>query len=196
MHQRVDQCTTLLLNGNCNGSAAEAITQRLNPSLEGFRRMVQCEALPAITAGFLQCDDMFLICPIQTDKRGDFDMLFRHQFIHFHRSPCTKPLRQRVAHNPYSRVLEGHHLSICPTARADRARKSLLTVDAVRVAIRNATRPVFHKENSSKKRKKNQKRKTKRPVENVAAMEIRQRIGRLRPPFLDADSHSCLEKPR
>src|SRR5262249_20875255 len=62
-------------------------------------------------------------------------------------------LRQRVAHNPYSQVLEGHHLSIRSAPRVDRARKSPLTVDAVGAAIRNATRPVFHKGNSSTKEK-------------------------------------------
>jgi hypothetical protein len=63
------------------------------------------------------------------------------------------------AHNPYSRVLEGHHLSIRPTSRTDRARKSPLTVDAVGWTIRNATRPVFHKGNSSKKEKRTKKEK-------------------------------------
>jgi hypothetical protein len=33
-------------------------------------------------------------------------------------------------------------------------------------------------------------------VENAAAMEIRTETGCLRQLFLDADSHSCLEKPR
>jgi hypothetical protein len=66
------------------------------------------------------------------------------------------------------------------------------------VAIRSATRPVFHKGNSStkEKEKRTKKRKRKQPVENAAAMEIRTTIGRLRRLLLDADSHSCLEKPR
>jgi hypothetical protein len=63
------------------------------------------------------------------------------------------------AHNPYSRVLEGHHLSIRSTSRTDRARKSPLTVDAIGWLIRNATRPVFHKGNSSKKEKRTKKEK-------------------------------------
>jgi hypothetical protein len=67
------------------------------------------------------------------------------------------------AHNPYSRVLEGHHLSIRSTSRTDRARKSPLTVDAVGWTIRNATRPVFHKGNSSKKEKE---KRTKKEKEN------------------------------
>lgn len=100
------------------------------------------------------------------------------------------------AHNPYSRVLEGHHLSIRLAPRTDRARKSPLIVEPIRGIIRNATRPGFPQGKLVKKRKKNQKRKRKRPVENAAAMEIRQRIGCLRRLFLDADSHSCLEKPR
>jgi hypothetical protein len=33
-------------------------------------------------------------------------------------------------------------------------------------------------------------------VENAAAMEIREQNGGLRQLFLDADSHSCLGKPR
>jgi hypothetical protein len=33
-------------------------------------------------------------------------------------------------------------------------------------------------------------------VENAAAMEIREQNGGLRQLLLDADSHSCLEKPR
>jgi hypothetical protein len=92
---------------------------------------------------------MFLIRPIQAHKRYDFDIIFRFQFLLLHGSQCLKPSRQRVAHNPYSRVLEGHHLSIRPAPRADRARKSPLIVESIGVAIRNATRPVFHKGNSS-----------------------------------------------
>src|SRR5215471_8435072 len=101
--------------------------------------------------------------------------------------------RQRVVHNPYSQVLAGHHLSIRSTPRADRARKSPLTVEPVGWLIRNATRPVFHKGKLVTKRKKNLKRK--RPVENAAAVKIRKTGGGLWPLFLDADSHSCLEKP-
>jgi len=62
------------------------------------------------------------------------------------------------------------------------------------VAIRNTTRPVFHKGNSLTKEKRTKKEKW--PVENAAAMEIRKQIGWPSAPFFDADSHSCLEKPR
>ncbi|HJZ63826.1 MAG TPA: hypothetical protein VKD70_05875 [Candidatus Acidoferrum sp.] len=98
--------------------------------------------------------------------------------------------------NPYSRVLEGHHLSIRPASRPDRARKSPPTVESVGWLIRNATRPVFHKGNPLQKEKRTKKEKQKRPVENAAATEIREENGGLRQLFLDADSHSCLEKPR
>jgi hypothetical protein len=65
--------------------------------------------------------------------------------------------RRRVAHNPYSRVLEGHHLSIRRAPRADRVRKSPSIVDPIGAAIRNATRPVFHKGNSLAKEKRTKK---------------------------------------
>src|SRR5262245_52897395 len=159
MHQRIDQRTPFLLDCNGNGPATEAIAQRLNPALERFRRMVQCEMMPLIAAGFLQRDGMFLIRPIQAHKRYDFDIIFRFQFLLLHGSQCLKPSRQRVAHNPYSRVLEGHHLSIRPAPRTDRARKSPLIVESIGVAIRNATRPVFHKGNSSTKEKRTKKEK-------------------------------------
>jgi hypothetical protein len=70
-----------------------------------------------------------------------------------------KALPAESAHNPYSRVLEGHHLSIRPAPRADRARKSPSIVEPIGVAIRNATRTVFHKGNSSKKEKRTKKEK-------------------------------------
>jgi len=60
--------------------------------------------------------------------------------------------------------------------------------------IRNATQPVFHKGNSLQKEKRTKKEKGL--WKNAAAMEIREQIGGLRQLFLDADSHSCLEKPR
>jgi hypothetical protein len=63
------------------------------------------------------------------------------------------------AHNPYSRVLEGQHLSIRSTSRTDRDRKSPLTVDAVGWPIRNTTRPVFHQGNSLQKEKRTKKEK-------------------------------------
>src|SRR5215471_9719046 len=102
--------------------------------------------------------------------------------------------RQRVVHNPYSQVLEGQHLSIRSTPRADRARKSPLTVEPVGWLIRNATRPVFPQRGNSLQKEKRTK-KEKGPVENAAAMKIRKTGGGLWPLFLDADSHSCLEKP-
>src|SRR4029453_8775626 len=76
------------------------------------------------------------------------------------------------AQNPYSRVLEGHHLRIRPVSRADRVRKSPPTVDAVGWLIRNAIPPVFHKGNSFQKKKKKESKKKKKPVENAAAVEI------------------------
>jgi hypothetical protein len=74
--------------------------------------------------------------------------------------PVLKSFRRRVAHNPYSQVLKGHHLSICPALRADRVRKSGLTVDPVGLSIRNATRPGFPHRETHQKRKKNQKEKS------------------------------------
>jgi hypothetical protein len=46
-----------------------------------------------------------------------------------------------------------------PAPRADRVRKSPSIVDPIGVAIRNATRPVFHKGNSLKKEKRTKKEK-------------------------------------
>jgi len=136
-----------------------------------------------------------LVGPIQSDKCSDFDILFRH----LQTSPWLpwyKTIPAGSAHNPYSRVLEGHHLSIRSTSRADRARKSPSTVEPVGWLIRNATRPVFYKENSLLKEKRTKKENTKRPVENAAAIDIRKPSGGLRQLLLDADVHSCLEKPR
>jgi len=56
-------------------------------------------------------------------------------------------------------VLEGHHLSIRPTLRTDRARKSPATVDTVGWLIRNAIRPAFPEGNSLTKRKRTKKKK-------------------------------------
>src|SRR5262252_1119657 len=72
----------------------------------------------------------------------------------------AKILPAKSCHNPYSQVLEGHHLSICPALRADRVRKSGLTVDPVGLSIRNASRPGFPQGKLIKKKKTNQKRKT------------------------------------
>jgi hypothetical protein len=65
-------------------------------------------------------------------------------------------------HNPYSRVLEGQHLSIRSPSRTDRVRKSPLTVDTVGWLIRNATQSVFHEGNSLKKEKRTKKEKENR----------------------------------
>jgi hypothetical protein len=70
-----------------------------------------------------------------------------------------KAIPAESAHNPYSRVLEGHHLSIRPAPRADRARKSPSIVEPIGEPIRNATRTVFHNGNSSKKEKRTKKEK-------------------------------------
>jgi hypothetical protein len=69
-----------------------------------------------------------------------------------------EPFPAESFHNPYSQVLEGHHLSIRSTPRADRARKSPSTVETVGWLIRNATRPVFHKGNSLQKKKEPKKK--------------------------------------
>src|SRR5262249_37385265 len=71
----------------------------------------------------------------------DFNSYYSIHFL------CFKP-SGRERRNPYSRVLEGHHLSIRPTPRADRARKSPPIVESIGWPVRNATRPVFHKGNS------------------------------------------------
>ena len=159
MHQRIDQCSTLLLDSNGDGATSEAIPQLLNPVLQGFRRLIQTEALPLFTVSFLQSNNMFLVGPIQADECSDFDIRFR--YLHISPSfPRFKTIPAGSAHNPYSRVLEGHHLSIRSTSRTDRVRKSPLTVDSVGWLIRNATQPVFHK-GLAKKRKTNQKTKQK-----------------------------------
>jgi hypothetical protein len=198
MHQRVDQSATGLLDGNGDGFTPKAIPQQLNPVLQGLWRVIHSEPLALIAAGLLQGDNVLLVGPIQSYKCGDFDILFQHQST----SPIVvsrvKNLPEGSAHNPYSRVLEGQHLSICPTPHADRVRKSPPTVETVGWRIRNATQPVFHKGNllQKEKEKRTKKEKEKGPVENAAAMEIRKTIGGLRLLFVDADSHNCLEKPR
>ena len=193
VHQRVDQSPAGLLDSDRDRFSAETIPQQLNPTLQSLRRVVQGEPMPLVTTSLLQREDMLLIRPIQAYKCGDFDILFRHLQI----SPIVSPIKnlpEGSAHNPYSRVLEGQHLSICPAPRADRVRKSPSTVDTVGWPIRNATQPVFHKGNSLQKEKRTKKEKGL--WKNAAAMEIREQIGGLRQLFLDADSHSCLEKPR
>jgi len=162
MHQRIDECTTLLLDGNSDGATGEPIPQQLDPVLQGLRCLIQREALPLVTVGILQGDDVFLIRPIQSDKCSDFDIRFRQSNV-LHRFLGSKPYPAGRVHTPYSRVLEGHHLSIRATSRADRARKSPSTVDPVGWLIRNATRPVFHKGNSFKKEKE---KRTKKEKEN------------------------------
>src|SRR5439155_17657611 len=197
IHQRkrIDQRSTLLLDSNSDGSTSEPMPQQLNPVLQRLRCLIQSEALPLVTVGFLQGNDVFLVGPIQSDECRDFDIRFRHLQI----SPWF-PRLQTIpagsARNPYSQVLEGHHLSIRSTSRADRARKTPSTVEPVGWLIPNATRPVFHKENSLLKEKRTKKENTKRPVENAAAIDIRKPSGGLRQLLLDADVHSCLEKRR
>jgi hypothetical protein len=78
MHQCVDQGAAFLFHGDRYRFAPKTVPQRLNPVLQSFWGMVQCESLPLIAARFLQRDGMFLIGPIQADKCGNFDILFRH----------------------------------------------------------------------------------------------------------------------
>jgi hypothetical protein len=73
--------------------------------------------------------------------------------------PWLKTIPAGSAHKPYSRVLEGQHLSIRSASRNGHARKSPETVDAVGWLIRSATRPVFHKGNSLQKKKEPKKKK-------------------------------------
>src|SRR4030095_11700221 len=110
--------------------------------------------------------------------------------------PGVKPFRRRVAHNPYSRVLEGHHLSIRPTPRAGRARKSPPIVKPIGEVIRNATRPVFHKGNSLIKEKRTKKEKQNSLWKMPQPWKSAKQSGGLRRLLLDTDSHGCLEKPR
>jgi hypothetical protein len=197
MHQRIDQRSTLLLDSYSDGTTCKPIPQQLNPALQGLRSLIQREALPLVTVSFMQGAGVCLVRPIQSDKCSDFDIRFRH----LQTSPSFPWFKTRPAgsaHNPYSRVLEGHHLSIRSTSRADRARKSPPTVETVGWLIRNATQPAFHKGNSSQqeKEKRTKKEKEKRPVENAVAMEIRKRIGGLRQHFLIRIPTATLEKPR
>src|SRR4029450_11506345 len=166
MHQRIDQRSTLLLDGYGNRATGKSIPQLLNPTLQGLRCLIQRKALLLVTISLLQGGDVFLVRPIQSDKCSDFDILLRH----LQTSPCFPCLKTIPAgsvRNPYSRVLEGHHLSIRPASRPDRARKSPPTVESVGWLIRNATRRVFHKGNPLQKEKRN--KTEKRPVENDAA---------------------------
>src|SRR5439155_14910531 len=90
------------------------------------------------------------------DECCDLHFLIRHLL-----TPSlfqVKTLPAESVHNPYSRVLEGHHLSVRWTLRPDRARKSPSTVETVEWHVRNAIRPVFPEGNCYKK-KKNQKEK-------------------------------------
>src|SRR5437773_9843786 len=103
-------------------STSEPIPQQLNPVLQRLRCLIQSEALPLVTVGFLQGNDVFLVGPIQSDECSDFDIRFRHLQISpwF---PCLQTIPAGSARNPYSQVPEGHHLSIRSTSRADRAAK-------------------------------------------------------------------------
>jgi hypothetical protein len=162
MHQRIDQRATLLLHSDSDGPTGEPIPQQLNPALQGVWRLIQGETLALASVAVLQGDNVFLVRPIQSDKCGDLNILFRHlQTSPWF--PWLKTIPAGSAHNPYSRVLEGHHLSIRSASRADRVRKSPSTVNPVGWTIRNATRPVFHKGNSSKKEKE---KRTKKEKEN------------------------------
>ncbi len=142
MHQRIDQRSTLLLDGNSDGPTGEPIPQQLNPALQRLRCLIQGEALPLVTISLLQGDNVFLVRPIQSDKCSDFDILLRHLQTSPWLPRC-KTIPAGSAHNPYSRVLEGHHLSIRSTSRTDRVRKSPPTVATVGWPIRNATRSGF-----------------------------------------------------
>src|SRR5688572_9943083 len=107
-------------------------------------------------------------------------------------SQSQRPTKES-AHNPYSRVLEGHHLSIRRSSlRADRVRKSPQTVEAVGWLIRNAIRPGFPRGKLIPKEKEKEPKRKRKPVETAAAMEIDK--GCLRQFLLD-DFHTCLEKP-
>src|SRR5438067_678951 len=153
MHQGIDQSSAYLLDGNSHGSATEANAQLMNPGLQRLGSLVQRKVFPsAIPPSLLQRDHVRLIGPIQSYKCGEFDILFRHQWI-TPLFPRLRTLPAGSAHNPYSGVLEGHHLSICPAPRADRVRKSPSTVDTVGWLIRNPTRPVFPEGNSLPKEK-------------------------------------------
>src|SRR5262245_5507193 len=158
MHQRIDQRSTFLLYRNVNSAARDPLPQLLNPTLQRLRCLIQTEALPLFTGRLLQGDDVFLVGPIQSDKCNDFDIRFRHLQIS-PAFPCFSTVPAGSALNPYSRVLEGHQLSIPPASRTDRARKSPSIVDSIGWLIRNATRSVFHKGNSSKKEKRTKKEK-------------------------------------
>jgi hypothetical protein len=161
MHQRIDQRATLLLHSDSDGPTGEPIPQQLNPALQGVWRLIQGETLALASVAVLQGDNVFLVRPIQSDKCGDLNILFRHlQTSPWF--PWLKTIPAGSAHNPYSRVLEGHHLSIRFVPRTDRARKSPPTVDAVGWLIRNAIHPVFHKGNSFQKKKKKEPKKKKK----------------------------------
>src|SRR5207302_3524930 len=158
MHQGIDQRSAYLLDGDGHGFTPEAGTQLLSPGLQRLRRLVQRGAFPAIAPRLLQGEHVRLIRPIQSYKCGVFNIRIRHQWISpsFLRWPT---LPAGSAHNPYSGVLEGHHLSICPASRADRVRKSPPTVDTVGWLIRNPTRPVFPEGNSLQKEKEPKRKK-------------------------------------
>src|SRR5437879_6027071 len=159
MHQGIDQSSAYLLDGNSHGSATEANAHLMNPGLQRLGSLVQRKVFPsAIPPSLLQRDHVRLIGPIQSYKCGEFDILFRHQWI-TPLFPRLRTLPAGSAHNPYSGVLEGHHLSICPAPRADRVRKSPSTVDTVGWLIRNPTRPVFPEGNSLQKEKEPKRKK-------------------------------------
>ena len=95
---------------------------------------------------------MLLIGPIQSYECGEFDGLFR-QWTPLFPSLKTGPPPAESARNPYSRVLEGQHLSIRSALGSDRVRKSPSTVEAVGWPVRNATWPVVPEGNSLQKEK-------------------------------------------
>ena len=184
MHQRIDQRSAFLFDSDGDGPSGKSLPQLLDPALQGLRRLIQTEALLLVSVGFLQRHSMFLVGPIQSNKCNDLNIRFRH----LQTSPSffwLKTTRQEVPIILIAESLKGQHLSIRSTSRADRARKSPLTVEAVGWTIRNATRPVFHKGNSFTK----ENGLWKMPQLWTSA---KQSVG-LRPPFVDTDARSCLE---
>ena len=198
VHEGVDEGSATLFDGNSDPFAGKPAPQLLNPALQSLWSLVQSEPLPLIAAGLLQRADMLLVGPIQSYECGDFDILFRHQTqLSPYVSQAVEDLPEESAHKPYSRVFERHHLSICPFSPSDRVRKSPEIVDTLGWLIRNAIRPVFHMGKLAKeKEKRTKKEKENGPWKMPQLWKSAGESVGLRPLFLAADSHSCLEKPR
>src|SRR5207245_1821227 len=63
-------CTARLFQSHGDGPAAETLVRFTGPDLDGFRGVLQLPVFDPRLASNLQSPDMFLIGPVQGNKRG------------------------------------------------------------------------------------------------------------------------------